>query len=81
MNNGRLKPISDLYILAYLEVRGVRYLKIDGGIGNPKKIFYYEDTDEFKNVLDEYRYNKAVQISGREFANAVKDMKTIIFNT
>lgn len=62
-------------------MRGVKYVDMEGAIGNPKKVFYYEDTEKFKSVLDEYRYGQLVELSGREFANAIKDIKTIIYNT
>lgn len=74
---GDICEIQDLYVAAFLKVKGC---KLKEALRNPVRnfvYFYFEGKDQIKKLLPFY-YNGDENICASDFVNAVRDLKSLI---
>lgn len=70
--------ISDFNVVSYLIVRHYRILATsrDGR----RILFHFQDTDELRDEVNNFRYGSGDLVSAREFSTAQSRLKDIIFD-
>ena len=69
---------QDFYLTAYLCLNGIKLVDIKD-YGN-RKLFVFEDNDEFQELKQKYYWNDA-NVDPLEYKKEIRRLKGLIFNT
>ena len=69
---------QDFYLSAYLRLKGLEM--IDMKSFGTRKLFVFEDNDQFQELKQDYYWNKAA-VSPLEFKKEIRKLKDIIMHS
>jgi len=67
---------NDLFLAAFFKVKGLEFEAVKKG--NRVK-FIFEDNEERQRLLKGY-FSNAIDVKPLQFVNAIKDLKTMVYN-
>lgn len=75
--------LSSFYAAAFLSAKGLRLIGLNQETGSKKAYFVFEDSPERPALLESFDFAKTndpeVLVDAREFANAIKTLKQILY--
>lgn len=68
---------KDFYLSATLVLNGYKIKHHEKDVG--KTIFYFEDSDKLRTMVDDYFYDR-LKVSPHQFQSAIKTIKALMFD-